>query len=227
MEIGIAPFGYNKNNGHCKSPYDLQCDSGRLLSGCALFDSNHLAGGEKFLACFFFCLKKKKKGSSSGSASAVGAGIVPGSIGADGGEKKKDHFFQFCFLKLKTGGSIRVPAAFCGIVGLKANVHRVPECSGIFPLCFSVGHIGPLASNVRDTYALYRTIQGPCKEDLLSSSVPDAIPRFSSIKNGAWRIGVCPQWIDLCKDESVRKNYESSIQMFEKQGDFLKRKRSK
>ena len=70
-------------------------------------------------------------GSSSGSAAAVAAGICPLSVGADG------------------GGSIRIPAGLCGIVGLKATFGRVSE-HGAAPLCWSVAHIGPMGASVYD-----------------------------------------------------------------------------
>jgi aspartyl-tRNA(Asn)/glutamyl-tRNA(Gln) amidotransferase subunit A len=70
-------------------------------------------------------------GSSGGSAAAVAAGIVPLAIGTD------------------TGGSIRIPAAYCGIVGVKPTYGLVP-LDGVFPLSWSLDHAGPLARSVRD-----------------------------------------------------------------------------
>ena len=70
-------------------------------------------------------------GSSGGSAAAVAAGIVPLAIGTD------------------TGGSIRIPAAYCGIVGLKPTYGLVP-LEGVFPLSHSLDHAGPLARNAED-----------------------------------------------------------------------------
>ena len=70
-------------------------------------------------------------GSSGGSAAAVSAGIVPMALGSD------------------TGGSIRIPAAICGIAGIKPAFNTV-SCTGVEPLSWSLDHIGPLASTVYD-----------------------------------------------------------------------------
>lgn len=85
-------------------------------------------------------------GSSSGPATAVAAGLVPVAIGADG------------------GGSIRIPAALCGVVGIKPTFGRVSE-SGAAPLCWSVAHIGPIAASVRDCARAYALIAGPDPSD--------------------------------------------------------------
>jgi Asp-tRNA(Asn)/Glu-tRNA(Gln) amidotransferase A subunit family amidase len=81
-------------------------------------------------------------GSSSGSAAAVAAGLCPLAIGADG------------------GGSIRIPAALCGLVGLKPTYGRVSE-RGAVPLCWSVAHIGPIGATVADTALGYAVVAGP------------------------------------------------------------------
>ncbi|HVT37903.1 MAG TPA: amidase [Gemmatimonadaceae bacterium] len=85
-------------------------------------------------------------GSSSGPATTVAAGLVPVAIGADG------------------GGSIRIPAAFCGLVGIKATFGRVSEF-GAAPLCWSVGHVGPMAGSVRDCARTYALVAGPDPRD--------------------------------------------------------------
>ena len=92
-------------------------------------------------------------GSSSGPATVVASGLAPVAIGADG------------------GGSIRMPAALCSLVGLKATFGRVSE-RGAFPLCWSVAHIGPIATSVRDCARTYELIAGPDPLDPLSLAHP-------------------------------------------------------
>lgn len=85
-------------------------------------------------------------GSSGGSGAAVAAGLVPLALGSD------------------TGGSIRVPAAFCGVWGLKPTYGRLSR-AGTFPFCASLDTIGPLASSVALLAAAYDAMQGPDPED--------------------------------------------------------------
>lgn len=92
-------------------------------------------------------------GSSSGSAAAVAAGLCPVAVGADG------------------GGSIRIPAALCGLVGLKATFGRISS-AGAIPLCWSVGHIGPIGATVRDVAAAYAVMAGPDPQDAASLRQP-------------------------------------------------------
>ena len=92
-------------------------------------------------------------GSSGGSAAAVASGMCFAAIGTD------------------TGGSVREPAAFCGIVGLKATYGRV-SASGVFPLSPSLDHVGPLCRNVRDTALLLQVIAGYDKSDTTSVDWP-------------------------------------------------------
>ena len=85
-------------------------------------------------------------GSSGGSAAAVATGMGLAAIGTD------------------TGGSVREPAAFCGIVGLKPTYGRV-SVRGVFPLSASLDHVGPLCRDVRDTALLLQAIAGYDKFD--------------------------------------------------------------
>jgi aspartyl-tRNA(Asn)/glutamyl-tRNA(Gln) amidotransferase subunit A len=97
-------------------------------------------------------------GSSGGSAAAVAAGMVPLTLGSD------------------TNGSIRVPAALCGIFGLKPTYGRVSR-AGTALLAASFDHVGPLARSVRDLAAAFDAMQGPDPEDPVCS---DRVPQPSS-----------------------------------------------
>lgn len=81
-------------------------------------------------------------GSSNGSGVAVGAGLVPVALGTD------------------TGGSVRIPAALCGTVGLKTTVGQVSR-AGVFPLSWTFDSVGPLTRSVEDAALVYQAMRGP------------------------------------------------------------------
>lgn len=85
-------------------------------------------------------------GSSSGSAVAVSAGLAVMALGSD------------------TGGSVRIPAALCGVVGLKTTVGRVSR-AGVYPLSWTLDSVGPLARTVEDAALTYMALQGPDDAD--------------------------------------------------------------
>jgi len=91
-------------------------------------------------------------GSSGGSAAAVAAGLVPLTLGTD------------------TNGSIRVPAALCGVFGLKPTFGRVSR-SGVVPLAWSFDHVGPFARHVADLAAAFDAIAGPDPLDPVCSTL--------------------------------------------------------
>ena len=111
-------------------------------------------------------------GSSGGSAAAVAAGCGFGSIGSD------------------TGGSIRIPAALCGVVGLKPTRGRV-SLRGAVPLSWTLDHAGPIARTVRDAALLYGAIAGHDPRDPSSRDAPyeDSLAELESGVAGL-RIGV-------------------------------------
>ena len=122
-------------------------------------------------------------GSSSGSAAAVAAGLCPGAVGADG------------------GGSVRIPAALCGVTGLKPTYGRISE-TGAAPLCWSVAHIGPLGATVRDTALMYAVMAG--KDPRMHSSLIQPDPDLAGIGKDlkGLRIGYYPEWFFDC-DNSI------------------------
>jgi Asp-tRNA(Asn)/Glu-tRNA(Gln) amidotransferase A subunit family amidase len=120
-------------------------------------------------------LQHEAGGSSSGSAAAVATGLCPAAIGADG------------------GGSIRVPAAFCGVVGLMPTFGRVSEF-GAVPLCPSVGHLGPIAATAEDAALVYAVIAGRDPADPNTQTQPPVrVGNYNSALNGV-RIGVYQPW---------------------------------
>jgi aspartyl-tRNA(Asn)/glutamyl-tRNA(Gln) amidotransferase subunit A len=92
-------------------------------------------------------------GSSSGTGNGVSVGAMLGGLGTD------------------TGGSIRIPAAFCGITGLKATFGRVPK-SGCVPLGFSLDNIGPMARSARDCAILLNVLAGYHASDACAADEP-------------------------------------------------------
>ena len=92
-------------------------------------------------------------GSSSGSAVSVAAGMAVASVGTD------------------TGGSIRIPSAACGVVGLKPTYGEL-SCDGVIPLAESLDHVGPLGSSVSDVACLYEVMAGRAPTTLASNDRP-------------------------------------------------------
>lgn len=124
-------------------------------------------------------------GSSGGSGAAVASGVVPIAIGTD------------------TGGSVRVPAALCGVFGLKVTHGRVPV-TGVFPLVPSLDTVGPIASTVSDLAATYLAIAGDDPADPWSQPVP-VDPVAADIDVSGLRFGVVKQWTDHPRTTEVRE----------------------
>jgi aspartyl-tRNA(Asn)/glutamyl-tRNA(Gln) amidotransferase subunit A len=110
-------------------------------------------------------------GSSSGTGSGVAAGMFLGGLGTD------------------TGGSIRIPAAFCGISGLMPTFGRVPK-SGCVPLGYSLDHIGPMARSAKDCALMLNVLAGYDPSDLcaIDTPVPDYLNPLTGDLTGL-RIG--------------------------------------
>lgn len=140
-------------------------------------------------------------GSSSGSAAAVAGGLAPAALGSD------------------TGGSIRGPAAACGIVGLKPTYGLVSR-RGVIPNCFSHDHAGPLAWTVEDVAILLQTIAGHDPEDPASADqpVPDYVAALTSNVKGLV-IGVPWSWFDeLPLSAATAGAFDAALAVFERLG---------
>ena len=116
--------------------------------------------------------------SSTGSAIAVAAGFCPISIGCDG------------------GGSVRIPATLCGVVGLKATFGRVTSY-GCIPTAFTVSHIGPLSNSITDTVILYSIIGEPDVKWPLSMKQPKlSLHNVSNMMLNDITIGIYNEWFE-------------------------------
>ncbi len=133
-------------------------------------------------------------GSSSGSGVAVAAGFAPWAIGTD------------------TGGSVRLPASWCGLSGLKTTIGRV-STYGILPLSPTLDTPGPMARSVEDTALLYQVMQGPDALDPHTRGIPpsDPIPMLRRGVRGL-RLGRMPAAERDGVDGEVLAAYDSSIE---------------
>jgi Asp-tRNA(Asn)/Glu-tRNA(Gln) amidotransferase A subunit family amidase len=119
--------------------------------------------------------KTSPGGSSGGSATAVAAGITPIGIGTD------------------TGGSIRVPAALCGLVGLKVTHGRIP-LRGVFPLAASLDTVGPITMTVGDAALAYAAMAGHDPGDQWSRDA--AVAEAEAIDLRGSTFGIPHPWVD-------------------------------
>ncbi|XP_028233341.1 fatty acid amide hydrolase-like isoform X3 [Glycine soja] len=125
-------------------------------------------------------------GSSSGSATVVSAGLCPVALGVDG------------------GGSVRVPASLCGVVGLKPTFGRVPH-SGVLPLNWTVGMVGILAGTVEDALITYAAISGEISShqpsNMLTKINLPLLPLTKSICD--IKLAKYGKWFDDCSDDVI------------------------
>lgn len=145
-------------------------------------------------------------GSSSGSGAAVAAGIAPMAIGTD------------------TGGSVRNPASCCGIVGMKATYGRVSR-AGVFPLSYSLDHIGPMTRTVADNALMLQAIAGHDRRDPASAHA--AVPDFSAgLEAGVkgLRIGYLRHFheTDVPADPEMAKALDDAVALLQAEGAEVK-----
>ncbi|KAB5548214.1 hypothetical protein DKX38_011620 [Salix brachista] len=138
-------------------------------------------------------------GSSGGSAAVVAAGLCPVALGVDG------------------GGSVRMPAALCGVVGFKPTFGRVPH-SGVLPLNWTVGMVGVLAGTIEDAFLVYAAINGPVPSHETSAVPPpkvyfpilqatNSVPNITLARSREW-FNDCSDDIRTCCSQALYKLYE-------------------
>lgn len=140
-------------------------------------------------------------GSSGGSAAAVSANFAFGALGSD------------------TGGSIRQPASFCGIVGVKPTYGRVPRL-GCVAMASSLDQVGPLAKDVKDAALMTKIIAGFDPKESTTLNIP--VPDYNSLLDGnvkGMKIGLAKEYYetDLLNNE-VRENVMKAIDNLKAQG---------
>ena len=143
-------------------------------------------------------------GSSSGTAAAIAAGVCLGGLGAD------------------TGVSIRGPAAWCGLVGIRPSYGRV-SVRGVFPRAYSFDTIGPLAHTVADTAMLLQAIAEYDPQDKYAVRAPAS--DFSADLNGGvkgLRLGVVEDFTYRNVDADTAKAVQASVDLFGKMGAEIK-----
>ncbi len=147
-----------------------------------------------------FDISRVPGGSSGGSAGAIASGMALGSLGSD------------------TGGSIRQPASFCGIVGMKPS-YGVVSRSGVIAMASSLDQVGPMAKNSQDAEIIFKVIAG--KDDLDSTSI--ALPSLNEqkIKNNKV-IGVPRDWLKEGIEKEVLENFENNLENLKKRGYQIK-----
>ena len=136
-------------------------------------------------------------GSSSGSGAAVAARFVTAALGSD------------------TGGSIRLPAAMCGVTGLKPTQTRVPR-TGVMPLSFSADNVGPLCRTARDAARFLGVVAGRCPGD--PTSADETVPDYEAALTGdirGLRVAVIEPWFFDDIEAPVGAAFEAAIQVLQ------------
>ncbi|MDB5957940.1 amidase family protein [Ramlibacter sp.] len=138
-------------------------------------------------------------GSSAGAAAGVAAGLVPMALATDG------------------GGSIRIPASFCGLFGIKARFGRVP----VWPAspAPALAHVGPITRSVADAALMLSVIAGPDPRDpaSLAAPVPDFAGSLAAGVQGL-RLGWCPSFGDEHVDDEVLAATRAAVAWLQAQG---------
>ncbi len=148
-------------------------------------------------------LERITGGSSSGSAALVAAGLSPLAIGTD------------------TGDSVRKPAAYCGIVGVKPTYGRISRY-GVIPYASSLDHVGYFTTNIQDAALALEVMAGRDDQDM-TSSYEDVAPYASLLKGDlkGKKIGIISNVVDAIVDPRFRPSFDAFTKKLEQQGAIL------
>ena len=194
------------------SPYDATVVDRLAREGAVLVGKTNMdefAMGSSNETSFFGVVKnpwdpkRVPGGSSGGSAAAVAAGLVPGATGTD------------------TGGSIRQPAAFCGLTGLKPSYGRVSRY-GMIAFASSLDQGGPITRNAEDAALMLRCMAGFDPRD--STSIDEPAPELASMLSidlKGLRIGLPKEFFDDSVQGDVLEKVREAVAVFERLGATL------
>jgi aspartyl-tRNA(Asn)/glutamyl-tRNA(Gln) amidotransferase subunit A len=199
---------------HFVPPYDATCvarlaAAGAVVLGKANMDEFAMGSSTEHSALKVtrnpWDLSRVPGGSSGGPAAAVAAGLAAGSLGTD------------------TGGSIRQPAAFCGLVGLKPTYGRVSRY-GLVAFASSLDHIGPFGLDVTDTALLLGAIAGhdPLDATSIAAAVPDYAAHLEDGVRGL-RLGVPDEYFTNGMDPEIEGAVRAAIDVLKGLGATLER----
>ena len=191
------------------SPYDAtvmdKINAENMISLGKLNMDEFAMGASTEYSCFGttknpWDLKTVPGGSSGGSAAAVAANMVPWALGSD------------------TGGSVRQPAALCGVVGLKSTYGLVSRY-GLVAFASSLDQIGPITKDVEDCANLLNIIAGHDEKDSTSASTPKK-DYTKNLKDGVkgLKIGIPKEFFGEGINEEVRQNLQKTIEMYKQMG---------
>lgn len=206
---GIRTTAASKMLSNFTPPYDATVVARMKAAGAVVLgklNSDEFAMGSSGETSFFgptknpWNLEFVPGGSSSGSAAAQAAGLCAVAIGTD------------------TGGSIRQPASFCGVVGVKPTYGRVSR-HGVIAYASSLDQAGPMARSVADAALLLEVISGSCTWDATTSN--REVPKYSQELNSnvkGKKIGVLKEFLTDKLDADVKTAVEQAIQVLENNG---------
>ncbi len=191
------------------APYDATVVKNLKRAGAVLLGKTNLdefAHGASTENSAFFTtknpwdLERVPGGSSGGSAAAVSAGFCVFALGSD------------------TGGSIRQPASFCGVTGLKPSYGRVSRF-GLISMTSSTDVIGPITKNVEDAAIVLKYISGEDNFDFTTSKkIPEDYTKFLDRDISNLKIGVLSDVFNDSLDKNIKDAFLSSLDFFKKEG---------